>query len=90
MMPSKELEKELGLKFKMYIDYDRFNHSFYHNFYFDDYKFVLKIPLTPQINDGENDFDDKVNDGRVSNDGSDVRLEKFDLTKYAYLLYFEN
>ena len=89
MMQAKESEKELGLKFKMYIDYDRFNQGFYHNFYFDDYKFVLKIPLTPQINDGENDFDDNVNDARDSNNGFDVRLEKFDLTKYVYLLYFE-
>ncbi|MFX0071515.1 MAG: hypothetical protein ACFFAO_10540 [Candidatus Hermodarchaeota archaeon] len=74
--------------FKMYIDYDKKNQIFYHNFYFDEYKFVLKIALIPPLN-GE--FGIFNNDKKYvfGNNSFDLKLEKFDLTKYVYLLYYE-
>ena len=43
--------KHSELDFKMYIDFDPRINVFYHNFFFDEYNFVLKIALTPILND---------------------------------------
>lgn len=76
--------KHSEFDFKMYIDYDPTNTVFYHNFFFDEYKFVLKIALTPLLNNNENFWDITTNNG----DYPDLKYEKFNLTKYNYLLHF--
>ncbi len=58
----------------MYIDFDKNKQVFYINLYFDDYNISLKISLTGIKN-------------RISND--DIKIEKFDLTKYVYLLHYK-
>ncbi len=82
-----ELEKNSELKFKMYIDFDRTNRIFHHNFYFIEYKFVLKIALTPSLN-----YDDTVYDNDIKEimdeDRVDLKLEKFNLANYIYLLHY--
>ncbi|KKL25125.1 hypothetical protein LCGC14_2408420, partial [marine sediment metagenome] len=55
-------------------DYDRIEQIFYDNLYFDKSGFVLKIPLLSLIR-------------QISKD--DIKIEKFDLTKYTYLLHHE-
>jgi len=71
-------------EFKMYIDFDPINKVFYHNFFFDEYKIVLKIALIPLLNDNDNFWDITTNNG----DCLDLKYEKFNLAKYVYLLHF--
>ncbi len=71
-------------KFKMYIDYDPINKVFYHNFFFDEYSFVLKLALTPILNNNDNFWDIPTRD----EDCPDLKYEKFDLSQYVYLLHF--
>ncbi len=54
----------------MHVDYDKVKKVFYMNIYFKDSKYVLKTHLASL---GEN-FNKK-----------EVKIEKFDLTKYSYL-----
>ena len=51
--PEKSL-KHSEFDIKMYIDYDPTNRVFYHNFFFDEYKIVIKTALTPQLNNNDN------------------------------------
>jgi len=76
--------KNSEFDFKMFIDFDPSNKVFYHNFFFDEYKSVLKIALTPLLNDNDNFWDIITNNG----DCLDLKYEKFDLTKYVYLIHF--
>jgi len=70
--------------FKMFIDFDPAFKVFYHNFYFTKYKIVLKTALTPPLND-----DDTFRDMTITNgDCLDLKFERFNLTKYVYLLHF--
>ncbi len=82
-----ELEENSELKFKMYIDFDRTKRIFYHNFYFIEYKFVLKIALTPSLN-----YDDTVYDNdtiKIKSGGrADLKLEKSNLANYVYLFRY--
>lgn len=57
----------------LHIDYDKTERTFYNNIYFRKYNLVLKMPLF-----------------RVNNDTSydRIKIEKFDLTKYIYLLHY--
>ena len=55
-----------------FIDYDKNTNIFYNNFYLDDAKIVIKIPLIKKGNNSE-----------------DIRIEKFDLAKYTYLLSYD-
>ena len=71
--------------FKMYIDFDPNIKVFYHNYFFDVYKSVLKIALTPPLNDNEDFWVTTTNNG----DCLDLKYEKFDLTKYVYLLHIQ-
>jgi len=54
-----------------YIDFDKNNELFYYNLYSKDVKFVIKIPIY-----------------RIKNKNSkkEIKIEKFDLTKYTFLL----
>lgn len=57
-----------------FIDYDSDNQVFYNNYYFKD-NLVLKIPLTGLW--------------EVESNDCIPQIEKFDLTKYVYLLHYE-
>ncbi len=87
-MFNRKLEKSSDLKFSMYIDYDRFKQVFYHNFYFEENKCVFKIALTPPINKEGLVINDENKD-IIGGDRFDLKIERFDLTKYVYLLYFD-
>ena len=65
-------EKEVDFCQKNHIDYDRIEQIFYDNIYFEDSNFVLKIPLMSLIK-------------HISHD--EIKIEKFDLSKYTYLIY---
>ncbi len=59
---------------KKHIDFDKSKQIFYDNFYIGDNNIVLKIPISGVKN-------------KVSCE--DIKIEKFDLTKYSYLLFYE-
>ena len=59
---------------KKHIDFDKSKQIFYDNFYFGENNMVLKIPIL-----GVKD--------KISCD--DIKIEKFDITKYMYLLFYE-
>ncbi len=67
-------EKEIDFCQKNHIDYDQIDQIFYENIYFEISDVVLKIPLMSLIK-------------QISND--DIKIEKFDITKYTYLLHHE-
>ena len=58
----------------MHLDYDKTNKTFYNNIYFKDCKCVLKMPLVELKTE-------------VSRE--DIKIEKFNLTKYVYLVHYE-
>lgn len=66
-------DKSERKKIMMYVDYDKKNMVFYTNIYFPNNKYVLKTPLASMGQ--EVSFDD-------------YKIEKFDLFKYSYLLYY--
>lgn len=77
--------KEFNIEIKMFIDFAPDIQVFYHNYFFDEYKIVLKIALTPSLNTNDNFYDNATNNRNCL----DLNLEKFDLTKYVYLLNYE-
>ena len=82
-----EFKDEFKLRFEMYIDYDVNSCVFYHNFFFVDYDFVLKIAMTPPLIETI----DQLNDNELQNIGrkyNGLRLEKHNIDKYIPLLYY--
>ncbi len=71
----------------MYIDYDKSNMVFYHNFFFEVHKFVLKIALTPPVTE----LFLKVKEVGEENlrYHSDLKIERFNLARYVYLLHYD-
>jgi hypothetical protein len=69
----------------MYIDYDPSFKVFYHNFFFDEYKIVLKIALTHTLKDKDNFWHIVTH----NEDCLDIKYEKFTLSKYVYLMHFK-
>ncbi len=67
-------EKKVDFGQIKYIDFDKIKQIFYDNLYFEKSGFVLKIPLMSLIK-------------HISND--DIKIEKFDLMKYTYLLHYK-
>jgi len=67
-------QKKIDFGQKKHIDYDKFEQIFYDNLYFESSNSVLKIPLISLIKN-------------ISYD--DIKIEKFDLLKYIYLLQHE-
>ncbi len=65
-------EKEIVFCQKNHIDYDQIEQIFYYNIYFEISDVVLKIPLISLIK-------------QISRD--EIKIEKFDITKYTYLLH---
>ena len=58
----------------MHVDFDKNNQIFYNNIYFKENNVVLKMPL---INMRDNGIQD------------DIKLEKFDVTKYVYIIHYD-
>ena len=87
MFPKNRTKNSSEVTFKMFIDYDKKSQVFYHNFFFEEYKYVLKIALNPPY-DGNNDMEEL--ELRISGDsGACLKFEKFDITRYVYLLFYE-
>ncbi len=86
---SKSLEKSKELKFKMYIDFDSTKRVFNHNYYFDEFKFVLKVGLTYPLADESGDLIREENNRDEEEKLGELKWERFDLSKYIYLLYYE-
>lgn len=57
-----------------YIDFDKKQEVFYNNLYLNDEKIVVKMPI-------------HVNGS--GHNGNRVRLDKFDLKKYTYLISYD-
>ncbi len=55
-----------------YIDFDKNNDIFYYNLYSNNDKFVIKIPISRSKNKNKKE--------------KKLKIEKFDLTKYTFLL----
>jgi len=51
------------------------------------YKFVLKIAFSPPLNDNPLRCYDNMKE-IFDVDGIDLKFEKFDITKYVYLLHY--
>ena len=66
-------QSKVNTKVGKFIDFDKNKRRFYNNIYLDDYKIVVKMPL-------------------IEEKGSlheEVKIERFDLTKYTYLLAYD-
>ncbi len=60
------------LAISKFLDFDKNKSIFYDNIYLDEYKIVVKVPLT-----------DKQKAEK------DMKINKFDLTKYTFLLSYD-
>ena len=69
LVPSTQNEDFTTRKF---IDYDKGKKIFYDNLYLDDFKIVVKIPLSSKDNSKKDD----------------IKIKKFNLEKYTYLLSY--
>ncbi len=56
----------------MFIDRCKYTNIFYNNLYLEDYDWVIKMPIIPQGSETQNE----------------IKLKKFNLTKYTYLLSY--
>lgn len=82
------MRKDSGLKFKIYIDFDPKKNVFYHNFFFEEVKFVLKIALTASFIYEKKDYNKDIAE-ITSGDNVFLKYEKFNLAKYTYLFSYE-
>ncbi|MFX1555125.1 MAG: hypothetical protein ACFFC1_09365 [Promethearchaeota archaeon] len=64
--------KDKQISIQKFIDWDKFKNVFYNNFYLENYKIVIKIPLLPKK--GQRD---------------DIKIKKFDLEKYTFLISYD-
>lgn len=71
------------VKLAKFIDFDNRKKVFYDNIYLEDYKLVVKYPLAR----GESKEVMVKLEKQESKD--QIKVEKFDLTKYTYLLSHE-
>lgn len=56
----------------MFLDWCKYTNIFYNNLYLEDYDWVIKMPITPQGSETQ----------------KDIKLKKFNLTSYIYLLSY--
>jgi len=75
----KMMLKDPEESFKMYLDFDSIENIYYHNIFFVENNFTLKIELIHL-------FRKDVEEDKIK---TSIKYEKFDLTKYVYLLHFE-
>ena len=85
----KNAGKDSDLKIKMYIDYDPNNQVFYHNFFFEEFNFVLKIVLVSPLIYEKNNYNNDLEKDITNGSSISLKYERFDLTKYIYLLYYD-
>lgn len=71
------LHEKPSCDFKKFIDFDKQRHIFYYNVYSDENHYVLKIPMVEEIGDHQ------------SRQKKEFKIEKFDLTKYLFILNCE-
>ena len=66
--------KSESISISMFLDWCKYKNAFYNNLYLEEYDWVIKMkmPLIPQ---------DKNNRDKI-------KLKKFDLTSYVYLLSY--
>jgi hypothetical protein len=64
--------KKESMSISMFLDWCKYKNIFYNNLYLEDYDWAIKIPLIPQGSENQDD----------------IKLKKFDLTKYTYLLSY--
>ena len=64
--------KKESISISMFLDWCKYENIFYNNLYLEDYDWVIKMPLIPQGSETQDD----------------IKLKKFDLTKYTYLLSY--
>ena len=60
------------LSISMFLDWCKYKNIFYNNLYLEEYDWVIKMPIIPQGSETQNE----------------IKLKKFDLTKYTYLLSY--
>ena len=64
--------KSKSISISMFLDWCKYKNTFYNNIYLEEYDWVVKIPLIP----------------RNSEKREEIKLKKFNLTKYTYLLSY--
>lgn len=64
--------KNKGLEVSRFLDWCKYKNTFYNNLYLEKYDLVIKMPLIPKNDDNRDE----------------IKLKKFDLTKYTYLLSY--
>ncbi|MFX0046770.1 MAG: hypothetical protein ACFE8G_01250 [Candidatus Hermodarchaeota archaeon] len=64
--------KNENMSITMFLDWCKYKNTFYNNMYLEEYDWVIKMPLIPQ----------------ESKTHGDIKLKKFDPTKYTYLLSY--
>jgi len=64
--------KKESMSISMFLDWCKYKNIFYNNLYLEEYDWVIKIPLI----------------SRGSENQDNIKLKKFDLTKYTYLLSY--
>ncbi len=57
-----------------FLDWCKYKNIFYNNLYLEDYDWVIKMPIIPQGSETQN---------------NKIKLKKFDLTKYVYLISYQ-
>ena len=72
-MLSSTIEKD-GLATSKFIDFDKYEKIIYNNLYLDDFKIVIKMPCVGV---------------KKKLDQNIIKIEKFDLGKYDYLLSYD-
>ncbi len=85
----KTLEKKTDMEVKKYLDYDPINKIFYNNFYLNKFNFVLKVALISPLKYNADVSKDIYLKEIKGEEGRNHKFEKFDLTKYVYLLHYE-
>ena len=64
--------KNENISVSMFLDWCKYKNIFYNNLYLEDYDWVIKMPLIPH----------------GSGNQKDIKLKKFDLTQYTYLISY--
>jgi len=64
--------KNENISVSKFLDWCKYKNIFYNNLYLEEYDWVIKMPITPQGSETQNE----------------IKLKKFDLTKYTYLLSY--
>ena len=65
--------KNESISVSRFLDWCKYKNIFYNNLYLEDYDWVIKMPIIPQGSETQN---------------NKIKLKKFDLTKYVYLISY--